>query len=106
MTEYIALFIIVAIIYFVLVRNKPAPKTDWETLPFLPEYRKRDNTTNEQGELCCYNCACTETVKRSLQSEKENLENNKFYHACTQCKVILWRSVLGNKQSPVDKDYL
>ena len=92
MTEYIALILVVAIVYFVLVRNRPAPKTDWETLPDLLEYQALDKTKNDKGQLCCRHCGCPETVKRALQSEKENTDNSKFYHACTQCKVILWRS--------------
>ncbi|WP_354625612.1 hypothetical protein [Psychromonas sp. MME2] len=92
MTEYIALIMIVAIVYFVLVRNKPAPKTDWEKLPDFQEYQALEKTQNESGELCCHYCGCSETVKRPLKSEKENPDKLKFYHACTQCKVVLWRS--------------
>jgi len=38
-----AIFAIIAVIYFVLVHNKPAPKTDWEQLPQLDEYKKLKN---------------------------------------------------------------
>ncbi|PKF63721.1 hypothetical protein CW745_02435 [Psychromonas sp. psych-6C06] len=92
MTEYILLAIIMVFIYFVLIRNKPAPKTDWEGLPTLPEYKEIEKTTTSEGELCCQYCGHTETIERSLNSEKENPNKNKFYHACTNCKVILWRS--------------
>lgn len=92
MTTYLILFVIVAIIYFVLIRNKPERKTDWQTLPFLEEYKKMDKAQNEQGELCCRYCGNKETVERLLKSVTENPDNSKHYHACTQCKVILWRS--------------
>ena len=92
MTEYILLAIIMVFIYFVLIRNRPAPKSDWETLPTLAEYKKVKKTENEQGELCCQYCGHTETVQRELNSDKENADKTKFYHACTQCKVVLWRS--------------
>ena len=101
MTTYLILFVIIAIIYFVLIRNKPARKTDWETLPFLEEYKKLEKSQNEDGELCCRYCGSTETVERLLKSPEENPKNSKHYHACTQCKVILWRSesVAGTKNS-------
>jgi hypothetical protein len=92
MNEYLILFIIVAVIYFVLVRNKPAPKTDWERLPSLDEYKKLEKSKNKDGELCCRYCGSTKFVERLLKSPKENPNNSKHYHACTQCKVILWRS--------------
>lgn len=92
MSTYLILFAIIAVIYFVQIRNKPARKTDWETLPFLDEYKKLEKSHNEQGLLCCRYCGATETVKRSLNSPKENPNNSKYYHACTKCKVILWRS--------------
>ncbi len=82
-----------AVIYFVLIRNKPKAKTDWETLPFLDEYEKSDDNKNDQGDLCCTHCKHSEFVTRDLQSEKENPDKTKHYHACTNCKVILWRSV-------------
>ncbi len=92
MSTYLILFAIIAILYFVLIRNKPAPKTDWEKLPCLNEYQKLAKAKNEQGELCCRYCGSTEFVQRLLKSPKENPNNSKHYHACTQCKVILWRS--------------
>ncbi len=92
MTEYILLAIIMLFIYFVLIRSKPAPKSDWETLPTLPEYQKIKKSKNEQGKQCCQYCGHTETVERALNSEKENADNTKFYHACTGCRVVLWRS--------------
>ena len=99
MTEYLILFVIVAVIYFVLIRNKPVRKTDWETLPFLEEYKKLEKSQNEEGKLCCRYCGSTETVERLLNSPKENPNNSKHYHACTKCKVVLWRSesVTGTK---------
>ena len=98
MTEYLILFAIVALIYYVQIHNKPARKTDWETLPFLEEYKKHAQSKNAEGELCCRYCGCTEIAERLLRSPKENPDNRKHYHACTQCKVILWRSEL-----PADK---
>jgi len=92
MTEYLILFAIVALIYYVQIHNKPARKTDWETLPFLEEYKKIAKSHNEQGELCCRYCGSTTTVERLLHSEKENPAKSKHYHACTECKVILWRN--------------
>ena len=92
MTTYLILFAIIAVIYFVQIHNKPARKTDWETLPFLEEYKKIDKSQNEDQELCCRYCGSTEFVKRLLKSPQENPENSKHYHACTQCKVVLWRS--------------
>ena len=92
MTTYLILFAIIAVIYFVQIRNKPAPKTDWETLPLIEEYKKLEKSQNEDGELCCRYCGATEFVERLLKSPKENPDNTKYYHACTQCKVILWRS--------------
>ena len=62
MTTYLILFAIILFIYFVLVRNKPARKTDWETLPSLDEYKKLKNSQNEDGELCCRYCGSTEFV--------------------------------------------
>lgn len=92
MTEYIILAIIMVFIYFVLIRNKPTPKTDWETLPSLDQYQKLKKTHTEQGELCCQYCGHQETVERALNSDTENPQKNKFYHACTACKVVLWRT--------------
>ena len=94
MTTYLILFVIIAVIYFVLIHNKPARKTDWETLPLLNEYKKLKKSQNDDGELCCRYCGSTEFVERLLKSPKENPDNTKHYHACTQCKVILWRSEL------------
>ena len=92
MTEYLILFAIVALIYYVQIHKKPARKTDWETLPFLEEYKKLEKSENEDGKLCCRYCGCTEIVERLLRSPKENPNKSKHYHACTRCKVILWRS--------------
>lgn len=92
MTEYILLIIIMLFIYFVLVRNRAPAKTDWETLPLLLEYQKIEKAKNPEGTLCCQYCGHTETIKRALNSEKENPAQNKYYHACTKCKVVLWRS--------------
>ena len=92
MTDYLLLFVTIAIIYYVLVHNKPARKTDWETLPFLDEYKKKDKAINDAGELCCIYCGHQEMIQRVLNSPKENPNNSKHYHACTNCKVILWRS--------------
>ncbi|WP_019614175.1 hypothetical protein [Psychromonas ossibalaenae] len=92
MTEYLILFVIIAVIYFVLIRNRPARKTDWETLPLLSEYKELEKSHNDDGQLCCRYCGASETVERLLKSEKENPDNTKHYHACTQCKVILWRT--------------
>ncbi|PKG37591.1 hypothetical protein [Psychromonas sp. Urea-02u-13] len=92
MTEYIMLAIIMVFMYFVLIRNKSTPKTDWESLPSLTEYQKTKKSSSEQGKLCCQHCGHHETIERSLNSEKENPTKNKFYHACTCCKVVLWRS--------------
>jgi|GEM_PF-5172148 len=96
MTEYLILFAIVALIYYVQIHNKPARKTDWETLPFLEEYKKIAKSQNEQGELCCRYCGSTTTVERLLKSVKENPNKRKYYHACTECKVVLWRSELAD----------
>lgn len=92
MLEYIIIAIIMVFLYFVLIRNRSTPKTDWESLPSLEEYKKLKKTHTEQGDVCCQYCGHQETIERSLNSEKENPEKNKFYHACTSCKVVLWRS--------------
>ena len=92
MTEYIILALIMVFIYFVLIRNRPASKTDWETLPTLEKYQKQAKSTNTEGILCCQHCGHIETVEKVLISKKENPKNNKCYNACTNCKVILWRS--------------
>lgn len=92
MTEYIIVAIVMVFIYFVLVRNRPAAKTDWETLPTLSEYQKNPKAHNPEAILCCQHCGHTETNKRVLNSRKENPTQKKFYHACAKCKVILWRS--------------
>lgn len=93
MSTYLILFATIAIIYYFLIHKKPIRKTDWETLPLLDEYKKIKKATNEQGELCCRFCGHSETVQRLLNSEKENPDNSKHYHACTQCRVVLWRSI-------------
>ncbi|WP_413698576.1 hypothetical protein ACLKMH_13110 [Psychromonas sp. KJ10-10] len=92
MTEYIILGVIVVFIYFALIKNKPVRKTDWESLPNFEEYQAIEKSHNEEGTLCCQHCGHQEMVERTLKDKKENPENNKFYHACTQCKVVLWRS--------------
>ncbi|GLS91604.1 hypothetical protein GCM10007916_26730 [Psychromonas marina] len=92
MTEYIIIAIIMVFIYFVLVRNRPAAKTDWESLPTLSEYQKIPKAHNSAATLCCQYCGHTEMIKRVLNSKKENASQKKHYHACTKCKVILWRS--------------
>tara|TARA_R110001583_G_scaffold112917_6_gene263168 strand:- start:57235 stop:57519 length:285 start_codon:yes stop_codon:yes gene_type:complete len=92
MTEYIILAIIVVFIYFVLIKNKPVRKTDWETLPDLTAYQALEKSKDKEGILCCQYCGHQEMVERALNDEKENPQKNKFYHACTQCKVVLWRS--------------
>lgn len=92
MSEYIILGVIVVFIYFVLIKNKPARKTDWESLPNFDEYKAIKKSHNEEGKLCCQHCGHQEMVERTLNDKKENPENNKFYHACTKCKVVLWRS--------------
>lgn len=94
MSTYLILFATIAIIYYFLIHKKPARKTDWESLPVLDEYQKMQKSTNEQGKLCCRYCGHTETVQRLLKSLKENPDNTKHYHACSQCRVVLWRSVL------------
>ncbi len=97
MTDYLILIVIMAIIYFFLVRKRPAPKTDWETLPTKEEYQAQDKATNDQEQTCCIYCGHSETVQRLLNSEKENPDNSKHYHACTGCKVVLWRSVIEDQ---------
>jgi len=92
MTEYILLAIIMVFIYFVLIRNRPTPKSDWESLPTLSEYQGLKKSKNELGVQCCQYCGHTETVERTLNSEKENFDKTKYYHACTSCKIVLWRS--------------
>ena len=92
MTEYFILIIIMLVIYFVLIRNRATPKSDWESLATLEEYKKVAGANNAEGQLCCQYCGHLETVQRVLNSEKENADKSKFYHACTSCKVILWRS--------------
>ncbi|MEH6452270.1 MAG: hypothetical protein V7782_04430 [Psychromonas sp.] len=94
MSTYLILFATIAIIYYFLIHKKPIRKTDWESLPVLDKYKKLKKSINEQGELCCRYCGHTETVERLLKSPKENPDETKHYHACTQCKVVLWRSVL------------
>lgn len=92
MTEYLMLFAIMLVIYFVLVRNRPAPKTDWEGLPLFEQYIKDKKAKDEQGNTQCIYCANQEIIKKPLKNAKENPQGTKFYHACTECKVILWRS--------------
>lgn len=92
MSSYIIVFVIAAFIYFVQIRNKPAPKTDWETLPLLDEYKTMNNSKNEQNVVMCRHCGSTEIIKKPFNSEKENPNKTKHYYACTKCKVILWRS--------------
>lgn len=104
MIDYLLLFVTIAIIYFVLVRNKPARKTDWETLPTFAEYKKKAKAKNDEGEVCCAYCGHTEMVERLLKSEKENPDNTKHYHACTNCKVILWRVELDSEEANDLKD--
>ena len=94
MSTYLILFATIAIIYYFQIHKKPARKTDWESLPLLEEYKKLQKSTNEQHKLCCRYCGHTETVQRLLKSLKENPDNTKHYHACTQCRVVLWRSTL------------
>ena len=93
MSAYLILFAIIAIIYFVLVHNRPAPKTDWEKLPQLNEYKKLKKSVNANNQACCRFCGNSEINKRLLQSKKENPDNKKYYHACAACRRVLWRSV-------------
>ena len=92
MTEYIIVAIIMAFIYFVLIKNRPAAKTDWESLPTLSKYKKNSKATTSEGVLCCQHCAHTEIIEKTLDSKAENPEKNKFYNVCSNCKVILWRN--------------
>lgn len=93
MSTYLILFAIIAVIYFVLVRNRPAPKSDWEQLPQLNEYKKLKKSVNADNQPCCRFCGNSEINKRLLQSKKENPDNTKHYHACAACRRVLWRSV-------------
>jgi hypothetical protein len=93
MSNYLILFAIAAIIYFVLVRNRPASKTDWEKLMPLNEYKKLKKSVNADNQPCCRFCGNSEINTRLLQSKKENPDNTKYYHACAACRRVLWRSV-------------
>lgn len=95
MSAYLILFAIVAVIYFVLVHNKPAPKTDWEKLPQLIDYKKFKKSVNADNQTCCRFCGNSEINKRLLQSKKENPDDTKHYHACASCRRVLWRSVVS-----------
>ncbi|MFT6924753.1 MAG: hypothetical protein ACJAZP_000311 [Psychromonas sp.] len=94
MSTYLILFAVIAVIYFVLVRNRPAPKTDWENLPTLNEYKKLEKSVNADDQLCCRFCGSSDINKRLLQSKKENPDDTKYYHACAACRRVLWRSVV------------
>ncbi|HEY5716585.1 MAG TPA: hypothetical protein VIS54_09230 [Psychromonas sp.] len=100
MSTYLIVFAVIALIYYVQIHNKPPQKTDWEKLPQLTEYKKLEKSVNEQAQLCCRYCGNTKINKRLLQSRKENPDNIKHYHACSECKIVLWRSVseVGKKQ--------
>jgi len=92
MTEYLILIATMLIIYFVLVRNKPRPKSDWETLPIQSDYQKNKKSKNTHKAICCIHCGHDEIIKKPLKDKKENPEHKKFYHTCSKCRVILWRS--------------
>ena len=94
MTEYIILFVTMLIIYFVLVRNRTTPKTDWETLPQFEHYKKDKKASNEQQETTCIHCGSDKIIEKPLKDKKENPKQTKFYHTCTECRVILWRNEL------------
>ena len=72
MSTYLILFAAIAIIYYFQIHNRPAPKTDWEKLPQLNEYKKLEKSGNEQEQLCCRFCGNTKMNKRLLKSKKEN----------------------------------
>lgn len=94
MTEYIILFVIMLIIYFFLVKNRTTPKSDWETLPQLEQYKKETKASNEQNKTVCIHCGSDNIIEKPLRDEKENPDQTKFYHTCTECRVILWRNEL------------
>ncbi|WP_372881362.1 hypothetical protein [Psychromonas sp.] len=93
MSTYLILFATIAIIYYLQIHKRPPVKTDWEKLPDLADYKKLEKSVNEEGQLCCRYCANKTINKRLLQSKKENPDNTKHYHACSECKIVLWRSV-------------
>ena len=92
MSTYLILFAIIVIIYYFLIHNKPPSKTDWEKLPPLQEYKQLEKSVDEKGHLYCRFCGNTKMNERLLQSKKENPDNTKHYHACSECKRVLWRS--------------
>ncbi|MDA7747211.1 hypothetical protein N8878_07770 [Psychromonas sp.] len=92
MVEYMIIIITMLVIYFVLVRNKPRVKSDWETLPLVGEYLKNKKAQNDQQQTICVHCGNDEIIEKPLKDKKENPEQTKFYHTCTKCRVILWRN--------------
>jgi DNA-directed RNA polymerase subunit M/transcription elongation factor TFIIS len=92
MFDYFILIVIILFIYFVLVRNKGRLKSEWESLPSLLEYKKKKKALNDQQKIICIHCGNKEFIKKPLKDKKENPNQTKFYHVCTHCRVILWRS--------------
>jgi len=94
MTDYIIIIATMLIIYFFVVRNKPVPKSDWETLPDFERYKKNKKLKDQVEKATCIHCASTSITQKNLKDKIENPEQTKFYHSCDQCRVILWRSEL------------
>jgi len=92
MSEYLIIIVIMLVIYFVLVRNKKRPKTDWENLPILSEYLKDKKAINEEKKTLCLYCGSDQIINKPLKDKKENPAHTKSYHTCSHCRVILWRS--------------
>jgi len=87
-----AIFAIIAVIYFVLVHNKPAPKTDWEQLPQLDEYKKLKNQSMQIINPAVVFVVIVKSIK-DYYNPRKNPDNTKHYHACAACRRVLWRSV-------------
>ena len=97
MIEYVIIIITMLVIYFVLVRNKTRPKTDWESLPTFDGYKanqKEKNVHEDELGCACIHCGNVDIKKKPLKDKIENPQQTKFYHSCSQCRIILWRSEL------------
>ncbi|TEW49858.1 hypothetical protein [Psychromonas algicola] len=92
MIDYIIIIATMLILYFVVVRNKPAPQSDWETLPDFERYKKNKKLKDQTNKAVCIHCGSNSITQKQLQDKTENPKQTKFYHSCDQCRVILWRS--------------
>jgi len=94
MTDYIIIIATMLILYFVVIRHKSVPKSDWETLPDFERYKKNKKLKDYKNKATCMHCGSSAITQKQLPDKIENPEQTKFYHSCDQCRVILWRSEL------------